>query len=305
MVRPVRPNRLAQHRARTAWLLLTPMLAALAAVALWPLARTIWFSFTDATLFDLAAARFIGLDNFALLLADPQWWRSAWNTLVFTAVSVALEVCLGFAIALTLHAKFPGRGPLRAAVLIPWAIPTVVSAKMWGWMFHDVYGVVNAILLDIGIIAAPVAWTASPHLAMAALIAVDVWKTTPFVVLLLLAGLQMLPQDYFDAAEVDGASPLTRFFRITVPLMKPALVVAAIFRALDAMRIFDLVYVLTGSNRETMTMAVYARQQLIDFQDFGAGSAAASLLVLVIGIMTAIFVMAARLRLSERGMLAG
>jgi trehalose/maltose transport system permease protein len=304
-VRPVRPNRLAQHRARTAWLLLTPMLAALAAVALWPLARTIWFSFTDATLFDLAAARFIGLDNFALLLADPQWWRSAWNTLVFTAVSVALEVCLGFAIALTLHAKFPGRGPLRAAVLIPWAIPTVVSAKMWGWMFHDVYGVVNAILLDIGIIAAPVAWTASPHLAMAALIAVDVWNTTPCVVLLLLAGLQMLPQDYFDAAEVDGASPLTRFFRITVPLMKPALVVAAIFRALDAMRIFDLVYVLTGSNRETMTMAVYARQQLIDFQDFGAGSAAASLLVLVIGIMTAIFVMAARLRLSERGTLAG
>jgi len=305
MVRPARPDRLARRRARTAWMLVAPMLAALAAVALWPLARTIWFSFTDATLFDLAAARFIGFDNFALLLADTEWWRSLWNTLVFTAASVTLEVCLGFAIALALHAQFPGRGPLRAAVLIPWAIPTVVSAKMWGWMLHDVYGVVNAALLNIGAIAAPVAWTASPSLAMAALIAVDVWKTTPFVVLLLLAGLQMLPQDYYDAAEVDGASPVMRFFRITVPLMKPALAVAAIFRTLDAMRIFDLVYVLTGSNRETMTMAVYARQQLIDFQDFGAGSAASTLLVLVIAMVTAIFATAARLRLSGRGVLAG
>jgi trehalose/maltose transport system permease protein len=305
MVRPARPDRLARSRARTAWLLLAPMLAALMAVALWPLARTIWFSFTDASLFDLAAARLVGFDNFVLLLADPEWWRSVWNTLIFAAVSVTLEVCLGFAIALALHAEFPGRGPLRAAVLIPWAIPTVVSAKMWGWMLHDVYGVVNAMLLNIGIIAAPVAWTASPNLAMAALIAVDVWKTTPFVVLLLLAGLQMLPQDYYDAAKVDGASPLMRFSRITVPLMKPALAVAAIFRALDAMRIFDLVYVLTGSNRETMTMAVYARQQLIDFQDFGTGSAASTLLFLVIAMVTAIFAMATRLRLSERGVLAG
>jgi trehalose/maltose transport system permease protein len=305
MVRPARPDLLAQGRARTAWLLLAPMVTALLVVALWPLARTFWFSFTDATLFDLAAAHFVGLDNFALLLADPEWWRSGWNTLVFAAVSVMLEVCLGFAIALALHAQFPGRGPLRAAVLIPWAIPTVVSAKMWGWMLHDVYGVVNAILLNVGIITAPVAWTASPNLAMAALIAVDVWKTTPFVVLLLLAGLQMLPQDYYDAAEVDGASPLTRFLRITVPLMRPALAVAAIFRALDAMRIFDLVYVLTGSSRETMTMAIYARQQLIDFQDFGVGSAASTLLFLVIAMVTAIFAMAARLRLSERGVLAG
>jgi trehalose/maltose transport system permease protein len=305
MVKPTRPDRLARRRAGTAWMLVAPMLTALAAVALWPLARTIWFSFTDATLFDLAAARFVGVDNFALLLADPEWWRSLWNTIVFTAASVVIEICLGFAIALVLHAQFPGRGPLRAAVLIPWAIPTVVSAKMWAWMLHDVYGVVNAVLLNTGVIAVPVAWTASPNLAMVALIAVDVWKTTPFVVLLLLAGLQMLPQDYYDAAEVDGASPVMRFFRITVPLMKPALAVAAIFRTLDAMRIFDLVYVLTGSNRETMTMAVYARQQLIDFQDFGAGSAASTLLFLVIAMVTAIFATTARLRLSERGVLAG
>jgi len=305
MVTQRRPDRLARRRKGLAWLLLTPMLLALLVVAAWPLFRTLWFSFTDATLFDLGGARFVGLSNFAALLGDPEWWRSLWNTLVFTGVSVALEICLGFGIALTLNAQFSGRGPLRAAVLIPWAIPTVVSAKMWGWMFNDVYGVVNAILLHLGIIAAPVAWTASPDLAMAALIAVDVWKTTPFVVLLLLAGLQMLPQDYYDAAEVDGASALSQFVNITFPLMKPSLVVAAVFRALDAMRMFDLVYVLTGSNRETMTMAVYARQQLFDFQDFGLGSAASTLLFLVIGMVAVICLTMVRLRLSERSALAG
>ena len=305
MVRPVRLDGLARRQARTAWLLLLPMLAALAIVALWPLSRTIWFSLTDATLSDLSAAAYVGLDNFVALLADPDWWRAVVNTLFFTAVSVTFEVCLGFAIALTLNAQFPARGALRAAVLIPWAIPTVVSAKMWAWMLQDVYGVINALLLKIGIISTPVAWTASPHLAMVALIAVDVWKTTPFVALILLAGLQLLPADLFEAARVDGASTLTQFFRITLPLMKPAMAVAVIFRLLDAMRIFDLVYVLTGNNQQTMTMAVYARQQLIDFQDFGRGSAAATLLFLVIALITVIYIMAVRLRLTGRSELAG
>jgi len=305
MVRPVRLVGLARRQTLTAWLLLVPLLAALAIVALWPLSRTIWFSLTDATLSDLSAAAYVGFDNFVALLADPDWWRAVVNTLFFTAVSVTIEVCLGFAIALTLNARFPARGALRAAVLIPWAIPTVVSAKMWAWMLQDVYGVINALLLKIGIISTPVAWTASPHLAMAALIAVDVWKTTPFVALLLLAGLQLLPADLFEAARVDGASTLTQFFRITLPLMKPAMAVAVIFRILDAMRIFDLVYVLTGNNQQTMTMAVYARQQLIDFQDFGRGSAAATLLFLVIALIMVIYIMAARLRLTGRSELAG
>lgn len=305
MVSAARPDRLARRRSRLAWLLLLPMLLAIALVALWPLSRTVWFSLTNATLFDLGAAAYVGSANFQALILDPDWWGSAGNTLVFTAVSVTLEACLGFAIALILHAQFPARGALRAAVLIPWAIPTVVSAKMWGWMLHDVYGVVNAILLHIGLIDRPVAWTASPQLAMAALIAVDVWKTTPFVALLLLAGLQMLPKEYFEAARVDGASSLMQFFRITLPLMRPALAIAVIFRVLDAMRIFDLVYVLTGSNRQTMTMAVYARQQLIDFQDFGRGSAASTLLFLVIALVTVIYVMAVRFRPSDRSALAG
>jgi trehalose/maltose transport system permease protein len=305
MVTAARPDRMAQRRARLAWLLVLPLLTTLAVVALWPLGRSVWFSLTDAVLFDLGAAAYVGLDNYGVLITDPEWWRSVWNTLFFTAVSVTLEVVLGFAIALTLDARFRGRGALRAAVLIPWAIPTVVSAKMWAWMFHDVYGVLNEILIGVGILSAPVAWTASPSLAMAALIAVDVWKTTPFAALLLLAGLQMLPRDCYEAARVDGAPAWTVFFKITLPLMKPALAVAVIFRVLDAMRIFDLVYVLTGTTQQTMTMAVYARQRLIDFQDFGLGSAASTLLFLVIAMVTVIYLMALGLRLSGRSALAG
>jgi trehalose/maltose transport system permease protein len=288
-------SRLTRARIRSAWLFMAPMLIVLALVAGWPLARTIWFSFTDANLSDLAAAGFVGLDNYRYLLADPDWWQAVRNTLVFAGASVALETGLGLAIALALNARFQGRGVLRAAVLIPWAIPTVVSAKMWGWMFNDVFGVINHGLLAVGLIATPVAWTASPDTALLAIILVDVWKTTPFMALLLLAGLQMLPQECYESARVDGVHPLKVFFRVTLPLLKPALAVAIIFRALDALRVFDLIYVMTGNNKDTMMMSVYARQQLVDFQDVGYGSAAATLLFLIIALFTVVYLTLGRI----------
>jgi trehalose/maltose transport system permease protein len=290
-----RASRLTRLRVRAAWLFLLPMLVVLAAVAGWPLFRTIWFGFTDAHLADLEGARFIGLTNYAYLLTDPDWWVAVRNTLVFTVVSVTLETILGMIIALSLNAHFAGRGVLRAAVLIPWAIPTVVSAKMWDWMLHDVYGVINELFLFLGLIAEPVAWTASPATALAAIIAVDVWKSTPFMALLLLAGLQMLPQECYESARVDGIHPVRVFFKVTLPLLKPALMVAIIFRTLDALRIFDLIYVMTGNNRNTMSMSVYARQQLVDFQDVGYGSAASTLLFLIIAIFTVVYLTAAKI----------
>ena len=293
---PVSPRE--RHRIRTAWVFLAPTLLVLGLVAAWPLARTILLGLTDATLSDLGGGRFVGLDNFGYVLWDPDWWRSVWNTVVFTVVSVFIETVLGLIIALTLHARFAGRGPLRAAILVPWAIPTVVSAQMWGWMFHDVFGVVNEAFLWLGLIAEPAAWTADPALALPALIAVDVWKTTPFMALLLLAGLQMLPTECYEAARLDGVHPLKVLFRITLPLLKPTLAVAVIFRALDALRIFDLVYVLTGNNRNTMTMSVYARQVLVDFQEVGLGSAAATLILLIIALFTLSYLTAARVRLA-------
>ena len=282
-------SRLTRQRVRSAWLFIAPMLIVLALVAGWPLLRTIWFGFTDANLSDLEGAEFVGFLNYSYLLTDPEWWNAVWNTLVFAAISVTLETMLGLGIALALDAHFRGRGLLRAAVLIPWAIPTVVSAQMWGWMFHDVFGVINEVLKILGLISEPIAWTASPDTALIAVIMVDVWKTTPFMALLLLAGLQMLPNECYESAKVDGVHPVTVFFKITLPLLKPALMVAIIFRVLDALRIFDLIYVMSGNNKDTMSMSVYARQQLVDFQDVGYGSAAATLLFLIIAIFTVVY----------------
>lgn len=292
---------LAAQRVRTAWLFLAPMLAVLALVALWPLLRTIGFSFTDAYLSELDAWRFVGLANYALLAADQQWWRAVGNTLLFTAVSVSLETLLGLVIALALDARFKARGLVRAAMLIPWAIPTVISAKMWGWMLHDLYGVVNAVLLALGVIEAPWAWLADPGLSMAAVIAVDVWKGTPFMALLTLAALQLLPQEIYEAARLDGAGPVRAFFRLTLPLIRPALIVAIVFRSLDALRVFDVIYVLTGNNANTASMSVYARQQLVEFQDVGYGSAAATCLFLVVALVTALVLTLGRVDMGTSG----
>jgi trehalose/maltose transport system permease protein len=286
---PQKASRLTRERVRSAWLFMAPRLEVLGLVAGWPLVRTMWFGFTDANLSDLEAAEFIGLVNYYYLLTDPDWWSAVRNTLVFAGVSLTLETILGMAIALTLNAHFRGRGLLRAAVLIPWAIPTVVSAQMWNWMYHDVFGVINEMLKLAGLITEPIAWTASPDTALIAIIMVDVWKTTPFMALLLLAGLQMLPQECYESARVDGVHPIKVFFKVTLPLLKPALMVAVIFRALDALRIFDLIYVMSGNNQDTMSMSVYARQQLVDFQDVGYGSAAATLLFLIIALITVVY----------------
>ena len=302
-------GRAQRERVRTAWLFLAPMLAVLAITAGWPLARTVWFSLTDATLVDMSRYELVGLSNYLSfeggrwygVLSDPQWLAALRNTLVFAVVSVAFETVLGIAVALLLNASFPGRGLLRAAMLVPWAVPTVVSAKMWAWMLNDQFGVVNDLLLKLGLVSAPIAWLADPHLSLASVIVVDVWKTTPFVALLVLAGLQMLPKDCYEAARVDGVHPVKVFFRVTLPLISPALSVAVIFRLLDAMRMFDLVYVMTGTTDATMTLSVFARRELVEFQDVGYGSAASTLVFLVVALLTAIYLMAVRPDLEGRG----
>jgi len=302
-----RASSLTRSRIRAAWTFIAPTLIVLALIAGWPLARTIWFSFTDADLNNLSDYEFIGIENYLAhydgewlgLLTDPDWWRSVWNTVWFALVSVSIETVLGTIVALILNAAFPGRGIVRAIILIPWAIPTVVSARMWNWMLHDQFGVINDMLLRLGLIAAPITWTANPDTALWTVVMVDVWKTTPFMALLILAALQMLPQDIYEAARVDGVHPVRVFFRITLPLIKPALLVAVIFRALDALRVFDLIYVLTANSRDTASMSVFARQQLVDFQEVGLGSAASTLIFLIIALLVVITLMAGRVRFSE------
>jgi trehalose/maltose transport system permease protein len=290
------------------WALLAPLLLALTLAAGWPLARSLWLSLTDASLAGTAAPHFVGFRNFLAyadgiwfgVLADPDWWRAVANTVGFTVVSVTLEAVLGVAAALVLNAQFPGRGLVRAAVLVPWAVPTIVSAKMWGWMLNDQFGIVNEMLLRAGLIHTPLAWTADPLLSMLSVVLVDVWKTTPFVALLVLAALQMIPRSVYEAARVDGASPLQQFSYVTLPLIRPALWVALVFRALDALRVFDLIYVLTPNSPETMSMSSYARQQTIEFQDLGYGSAASTLLFAVIAIAIALVMVAGRVRITQQ-----
>ncbi len=274
-------------------------------VAGWPLLRSIWFSLTDADLSRMGQAQFIGLENYLVwvegdwygILADPEWWSAVWNTVYFALVSVSIETVLGLCIALVLNSAFRGRGLVRAAVLIPWAIPTIVSAKMWGWMLHDQFGILNDILLRLGLIDQPVAWTADPELVMTAVILVDVWKTTPFMALLLLAALQLVPKDCHEAARVDGIHPLRFFLHVTLPLIRPALMVAVIFRLLDALRMFDLVYVLTPNAAETAMMSTFARQQLVDFQQVGYGSAATTAMFFLIALLTILYLVLGRVRL--------
>lgn len=294
-------------RRRAAWLFLSPMLVLLALVAGWPLLRTIWFGFTDADLSALNDARFIGFGNYLQyddgewhgLLVNPDWWLAVRNTLLFTVITVCIETVLGLIVALVLNSHFPGRGLVRAAVLVPWAIPTIVSAKIWAWMMHDQFGFLNYVLMGIGLLSEPVAWTASPDTAMIAVVIVDVWKTTPFMALLILAALQMLPSDCYEAARLDGIGPVRVFFRVTLPLIRPAVMVAVIFRALDALRIFDLIYVLTSGSKDTMTMSVFARKELVDFQSVGYGSAAATALFVVIAVITALYLVIGKVRLGE------
>jgi len=305
--RAVRRASLTSERVRSAWLFLAPMLFVLVLVAGWPLLRTIWFGFTNANLANLRHAEFIGLANYLSydngqwsgLLADPDWWRAVWNTVLFAVVSVSLETVFGMVIALVLNTPFRGRGLVRTAVLVPWAIPTIVSAKMWGWMLNDQFGIVNHALEGLGILSHPIAWTADPHLALLAVVMVDVWKTTPFMALLILAGLQMLPTDCYEAAKLDGIHPVQVFFRVTLPLVRPAVMVAVIFRVLDALRVFDLIYVLTSNSPDTMSMSVYARQQLVDFQEIGYGSAASTSLFMVIALCTVAAIVASRMRIDD------
>lgn len=303
-----RPS-LSKERRRAAWLFLTPMLMILSLVAVWPLGRTLYFSMTNATLVDMEHFTFVGLSNYLTyengrwygVLSDPQWIASLRNTLIFAVVSVALETILGVLIALLLNTPFRGRGLMRAAMLVPWAIPTVVSAKMWSWMLNDQFGVVNDILLRSGLVSEPIAWLADPTLALASIILVDVWKTTPFVALLALAALQMVPKDCYEAAAISGIHPIRVFYRVTLPLIAPALAVAVVFRMLDAMRMFDLVYIMTGSTETTATLSVFARRELVDFQDVGYGSAASTMVFFIIALLTALYVVAARIDVDGRG----
>ena len=298
-------------RVKTAWLFLAPMVLLMLVVAVWPLARSIWFSFTDININDISAAEFVGWENYFGdygLFFNPNeeggFWAGDWgisirNTFSFAVVSVILETLTGLGVALLLNQEFKGRGFVRTAVLVPWAIPTIVSAKMWGWMLNDQFGVINNYLMALGVISQKIAWTAEPAYALWTVVLVDVWKTTPFMALLILAALQTVPKDCYEAARVDGVHPLRVFWKITLPLIRQPLLVAVVFRLLDSLRVFDLIYVLTANGSTTISMSGFVRREMVDYGNMGYGSAASTSVIWIILLTAIIFLKLARVKLSE------
>ncbi len=298
-------------KVKTAWLFLAPMVLLMLVVAVWPLSRSIWFSFTDININDISAAEFVGWENYFGeygLFFNPNeeggFWGGDWgisirNTFSFAVVSVILETLTGLGVALLLNQEFKGRSLVRTAVLVPWAIPTIVSAKMWGWMLNDQFGVINTYLVGLGIISQKIAWTAEPAYALWTVVLVDVWKTTPFMALLILAALQTVPKDCYEAARVDGVHPLRVFWKITLPLIRQPLLVAVVFRLLDSLRVFDLIYVLTANGSTTISMSGFVRREMVEYGNMGYGSAASTSLFVIILITAIIFLKLARVKLSE------
>lgn len=248
---------------------LLPAVLLLLAVAFVPIGWACWLSLRRIVVV-FQEDRFVGLSNYGFLVHDARFWAASAHTAYFAVVSVTVEVLLGLPIALVLHQRSFVRGPLRAAVLVPWAIPTVVSARLWAWMWNPDHGVLTALagLEGAGVLG-------DPARAMHAAILVDVWKSTPFVALLLLAGLAGIPGDLHAAARMDGASAWRRFTAITLPMLRPTLAITVLFRGLDALRVFDAVYVLTGGGPAdtTETLSVYAYKTMMRSGDLGYGSA--------------------------------
>lgn len=220
---------------------------------------------------------------------DKDFIRAIGTTLVFTAIAVSLELVVALFIAVTVNSSFWGRGLMRAVMLVPWAIPTVISARLWNLMLKDTSaGIINKVLMDIGILDAPQAWLSVSSLQIPSAIMVDVWKTSAFMALLLLAGLQVIPSDLYEAAAVDGANRFQQFFRLTLPLLRPTIAVALVFRTLDSLRVFDLFNVLFG--RQQLTMATYNYEMLVNNQKDGYASAVSIIIFLLISVFAFIYV---------------
>ncbi len=256
------------------FVLVVPALVFVGAVSVYPVLLGLWLSLRNTTLSSPEDA-FIGLANYQQLLSDGGFWNAWIHTIEFMGASTLLETVVGLGMALVMSERFLGRGVVRAAVLIPWAIPTVVTSKMFGWLFDGQHGIVNYLLRSCGLIPGNLNWYGSPELALPTIIIADVWKTTPFMALLLLAGLQTIPRSLSEAAAIDGASPWKRFWSVRLPLLAPSLLIAALFRALDAFRIFDLVYVLTGGGPadSTEVLSTLTYKNLFSALQFGYGSA--------------------------------
>ena len=285
---------LRQREQRQAWVLLAPMLLVMLLLTAWPLLRTIWLSFTDAALIGSGESpAWIGLENYLYALSDPDFRASIWRTLYFTVASVTFEGIIGVLVALLLNQKFIGRNVLRVLVILPWALPTIVNAMMWRLNFNPDYGSINALLSQLGIIDGYRSWLGSPDAALNAVMFADIWKNYPLVTLLVLAALQSIPEDLFEAARLDGASAWRRFRAITFPAIVAPLGVALVLRTIDAFKIFDIIYVMTrgGPVDSTKTLSFFVYQESFSYLRAGSGAAYAILMTLMCALLITLYLL--------------
>jgi trehalose/maltose transport system permease protein len=278
---------------RTAYYMVLPSLLIIVIIAFFPILYGIVLSLTDSTISGFGS--FIGLENYTEMFQNPDFLEGFYNTVIFTVVSVAMEFIIGLGIALAINRAFRGRGLVRAAVLVPWAFPTVIAAVMWRLMFQSQVGIIQYVAGAMGIISDPI--LSNRSLLLIASILVDVWKTTPFVALLLLAGLQVIPGEVYEAARVDGANVMQRFFRITLPLLKGAILVAVLFRTLDSYRVYDLFWVMTNRELASLSTFVYEGVRISQLQ-FGEGNAASVFIFLTAFLIALFFIRVLGMRTS-------
>jgi multiple sugar transport system permease protein len=267
-----------------------PSLIVMALVAAAPIGYALWLSLNQYSVREAGLSRFVGLNNYIEALTSSGWWAAFGQTFVFAVISVSLEMILGTAMALLLNLAFRGRALLRTVVLLPYAIVTVISAITWRTMFEPRLGLVPQVLEALHLPGAAVVWLGEPGYAMAVIILSEVWKTTPFAALIILAGLQSISKETYEASELDGAGKWKTFWNITLPLVRPAIVLAAIFRTLDALRVFDLPFVLTHGANGTQSMSMLAYSALTENRLIGPGSALAILTFLTVMAVSAIYI---------------
>ena len=274
---------------RLAAAMVSPSMILIAIVAAYPIGYAIWLSLHEYSVRVAGLSRWAGLRNYTNALQDSEFWTAVKTTFIFTGASVVLETLLGLAMALAMHSAFRGQGLLRTVVLVPWAVLTVVTAIMWQTIFEPSLGFVNSLLGAVGLPNDTV-WLGQEPQALIVMILADTWKTAPFMALLLLAGLQVIPGEIYEAAKVDGATAWQRFTRITLPLLKPALLVALIFRTLDALRIFDLPFVLTKGAHGTNTLSLISYETFQTNRILGLGSALAVLTFIIVMIVSFVYI---------------
>ncbi len=292
-IKKVKNDTLGSKGRRLGYVLVAPAIILLLLITAFPLGYNIWNSFHHVNFANpIPGQPFSGIHNFKTLTTTPDFGIAFVNTIVFSAVSVTIEMIIGLGLALVLDKEFKGRGIVRAAVLIPWAVPTVVSAMLWKTMFDPYTGFVNYLLKILHLPGSNTTWLAHPSTAWVAILVADAWKNTPFIAILLLAGLQVIPRDIYEAAKVDGASSWQAFRRLTIPLLKPAILVALIFRTLSAFLIFDIIYIMTGGGpgNSTETLAYLNWRAFLVDTNFGYGGAISVALILMALVIAGIYV---------------